>query len=249
MIGFVLDNPSVYLIEVCYTLRDITGEMIAASTICKLLKRYGITRKKIRQIALQRCESLRGAFMAQSFLFQREMFVWVDETGSATRDTIRKYGYALRGMRAEYQRLLVRGKRVNAIAAMSSTGIVALELKTDTVNGDIFFYFLRGSLIPNMMPFDGMNPRSIIVMDNCTVHHVQAVKEILRQAGILVLYLPPYSPDLNPLEEAFSYIKGYLRKHDELFQSIPSPLDIIKTAFDSISEEHCQSWISHSCYL
>ena len=151
VIGFVLDNPSVYLIEVCYTLRDITGEMIAASTICKLLKRYGITRKKIRQIALQRCESLRGAFMAQSFLFQREMFVWVDETGSATRDTIRKYGYALRGMRAEYQRLLVRGKRVNAIAAMSSTGIVALELKTDTVNGDIFFDFLRGSLIPNMM--------------------------------------------------------------------------------------------------
>ena len=86
-------------------------------------------------------------------------------------------------------------------------------------------------------------------MDNCSVHHVE-VTELLRQAGIVVLFLPPYSHDLNPLEEAFGYIKGYLRKYDELFpQSIPSPIDLIKTAFDSITEEHCQAWISDSGYL
>ena len=96
---------------------------------------------------------------------------------------------------------------------MSSTGIIALDLTTDTVNGDKFFDFLRGSLIPNMMEFNGMNPRSIVIMDNCSVHHVEEVTELLRQAGI-VLFLPPYSPDLNPLEEAFGYSKGYLRKHD-----------------------------------
>ena len=67
------------------------------------------------------------------------MFVWIDETGSATRDTIRKYGYALRGMRAEYHRVLTRGKRVNAIAAMSTSGIVTLDLMIDSINGDNFF--------------------------------------------------------------------------------------------------------------
>ena len=249
VIGFVIENPSVYLAEVCYTVHDITGEAVSTSTICRLLKQYGFLRKKIRQVALQRCESLRGAFMAQVCLLKREMFVWIDETGSATRDAVRKYGYALRGMRAEYHRMLVRGQRVNAVAALSSNGIVALDLTTDTVNGDTFFDFLRGSLIPNMMPFNGTNPQSIIVMDNCSVHHVQEVKDLLWQAGIVVLFLPPYSPDLNPIEEAFSYIKGYLRKHDELIQSLPSPLDIIKMAFDSISGEHCQAWISDSGYL
>ena len=249
VIGFVIENPSVYLSEVCCMIHDITGETVSPPTICRLLKRYGFSRKKIRQIALQRCESLRGAFMAQAFLFQREMLVWSDETGSPVRDAIRKYGYALRGMRAEYQRLLTRSKRVNAIAAMSCTGIVALELTTDTVNGDKFFDFLRASLIPNMMPFNGTNPHSVLVMDNCSVHHVEEVKELLKQAGIVVLFLPPYSPDLNPLEEAFSYFKGYLRKHDELLHSIPSPLDLIKTAYDSISEEQCQAWISDSGYL
>ena len=136
------------------------------------------------------------------------MFVWIDKTGSASKDAIRKYRYSLHGMRPEYHRLLTRGKRVNTIAAMSSTGIIALDLTTDTLNGE--------------------------------------VAELLRQAGIIALFLPPYSPDLNPIEEAFGYIKGYLRKHDKLF---PYPADLIKTAFDSIIEEHCQAWISNSGYL
>ena len=213
IIGYVMENPSVYLNEVCYNIQDITGEAISPSTVCRLLKRYGVSRKKIRQIALQRCNSLRGTFMAHTFLYRREFFVWIDETGSASRDAIRKYGYSLRGTRPEYHRLLTRGKRINAIAAMSSTGIIALDLTTDTVNGDKFFDFLRASLIPNMMSFNGTNPQSIVIMDNCSVHHVEEVTELLRQAGIIVLFLPPYSPDLNPIEEAFGYIiKRILKK-------------------------------------
>ena len=83
-------------------------------------------------------------------MFSREMFVWVDETGSNTRDHVRKYGYALWGMRPICHRLLCRGRRINAIAAITSSGILALETISDTVNGDLFFYYLRGSLIPNM---------------------------------------------------------------------------------------------------
>ena len=78
---------------------------------------------------------------------------------------------------------------------------------------------------------------------------LKRVKELLKQAGIVVLFLPPYSSDLNPLEEAFSYFKGHLGKHDELLHSIPLPLDLIKRAFDSISEEHCQARILDSVYL
>ena len=79
--GFVIENPSVYLSEVCYNIRDITGEAVFPSAVCRLLKRYDISQKKIRQVALQRCDNLRGAFMAQTFLYQRDIFVWIDETG------------------------------------------------------------------------------------------------------------------------------------------------------------------------
>ena len=57
-----------------------------------------------------------------------------------------------------------------------------------------------------MMPFNGSNPRSVIIMDNCSVHHITEVSYLLHQVGVLVLFLPPYSPDLNPAEEAFSFV-------------------------------------------
>ena len=70
----------------------------------------------------------------------------------------------------------------------------------DTVDSTFFFDFVRGSLLPNMLPFDGSNPWSVAILDNCSIHHVQSVRELFRQAGVLVLFLPPYSPDLNPME-------------------------------------------------
>ena len=74
-----------------------------------------------------------------------------------------------------------------------------------------------------MHPVDGSSPNSILIMNNCSIHHISEVKELMRQSGIVMLFLPPYSPDLNPVEEAFSYIKNYLQKHDQLLQVIPDP--------------------------
>ena len=109
---------------------------MSTSTLCRLLASYGMTRKKVQHIALQRCLDLRASFVANVFTFSKEMFVWVDETGSKMKDMLRKYGYALRGERAVCPRLLVRGQRISAISAMSTEGIVANELTNDSVNGE-----------------------------------------------------------------------------------------------------------------
>ena len=246
VIGMILHEPSLYLGELCQQVHDIFDLEVSPATICSLLKRYGVSRKRIRQVAKQRCDSLRGAFMAHCFLFKRNMFVWVDETGTDNRDHIRRYGYAFRGMTPTCTRKLVRGKRTNAIVAMSSSGIIASQIITTTVDGD---NFLRGNLVPMMQPFDGSSPNSILIMDNCSVHHISAVKDLLQQAGILLLFLPPYSPDLNPIEEAFSYVKNYLRKHDQLLQAIVDPTDVIQAAIDSITQDHTNAWINHSGYI
>ena len=126
----------------------------------------------------------------------------VDKSGCNRRDN---FGYAMRGERPAYHRFLHRGRRVSVIAALCTDGVIAVESIMSTVNGD----YVRGSLIPNMLPFDGTNPRSIGVLDNCSVHHVESVVELFRGAGILVLWLPPYSPDFNPAENAFSKVKYY----------------------------------------
>lgn len=111
-----------------------------------------------------------------------------------------------------------------------------------------FFDFVRGNLIPEMLPFDGSNPASIAVLDNCSIHHTQQVADLFKYAGILTLYLPPYSPDYMPIEETFSYIKYYLKDHDEVWQAMDDPKPLIQAAFDSISAKQCNAWITGCGY-
>lgn len=72
---------------------------------------------------------------------------------------------------------------------------------------------------------------------------------MVTDAGILTWFLPPYSPDLMPIEEAFSYMKSYIRKDDELLQVISSPKDVTTEAFHSIATEFCNSWITRAGYV
>lgn len=227
-----------------------TNTEVSPSTVCKLLASYGLTRKKIQHVALQRNMKHRGLFTANISSFPKEMLVWVDETGCDKREMLRKSGYSFRGERAVYQKLLVRGRRISAIAALSWTGgILDVEITNESVDGDKFYDFLCGTLIPSMHPYDGLSSNSVVIMDNCSIHHVNEVQQLLDNAGILVFYLPPYSPDLNPIEAAFSYVKSYLKQHHDVMDAFPNITTLVKAAFDNITIEFCQAWITHPrCY-
>ena len=123
VIGLIIASPDLHLSELVSKVYETTGTTVHVSTICRLLADHGFTRKRIQHVALQRTMELRAAFMASVYLFSKDMFVWIDESGSDSKDQLRKYGYALRGERAVCRRLLVRGKRVSAIAAISTEGL------------------------------------------------------------------------------------------------------------------------------
>ena len=162
--------------------------------------------------------------MAEIQFFGVNQLVWVDETGSDNRDSIRKFGYSLKGKPPVYNRFLHRGERISAICAMSTNGVLEYTFTKGTVNGEVFLDFIQGTLIAEMLPFDGENPRSILIQDNCSVHHVQPVTETPRQMGILILFLSAYSLDMNPIEELLSYFKNYLKDHDMVLQAMQDPL-------------------------
>ena len=110
--------------------------------------------------------------MAAVVVFSAEKFVWVDKSGCDRRDQNRKFGYALQGERPVFHRLLYRGQRISVIAALSTEGVVCTEIMKGTVDGNKFTKFVQGKLIPEMMPFDGENPKSIAILDNCSIHYV-----------------------------------------------------------------------------
>jgi len=244
----VLEKTSIYLHELQRAPAQTTGMLVSEATICRTLKRYGFMRKKMKYAARQRSDLIRAEYQAEITVYDPSMLVFVDESGSDQRNATRHYGYALRGYSPQSFKFLSRLKRLSAIAAITISELLCYELHEENVDGDTFYLFIQRTLLPNLLPFNGHNRNSVVVMDNCSIHHIQPVKELAKQLGIVLLYLPPYSPDYNPLEEAFSYVKNYLRRHDELLQAIPDPTCVIKAAFDSITANHLRSWVSHAGY-
>ena len=161
-------------------------------------------------------------FMAYVLQYPRDFFVWTDETGTDRRDQLRKFGYALRGEPAVCCCILSRGTKISAMCAMTSDGVLEYEATTGSVNADKFMDFIRRRLIPNMQPFPARH--SILILDNCSIHHAHDVKTLLGSFRILVLFLPSYSPNYNPIEELFSYIKYYFKAHDDIIQAIGNQL-------------------------
>ena len=80
-----------------------------------------------------------------------------------------------------------------------------------TVDGDRFYSFVLKHLLPHLMPFHGLNPHGVVVMDNCAIHHVEGITSMIEDVGALVHFLPPYSPDFNPIEEMFSKVKTEMK--------------------------------------
>ena len=246
ILALVFNNPTLYLREICQKITEVTSVTVSPETVCRVLQRNGYTRKKVLQVAKQRSVVYRSYFLANALQFSRELLVWTDEMGTDRRDQLRMFGYALKGERAVCHRTLTRGTRISAIAAMTSDGVLGYELTTGSVNVDRYFDFVRGCLVPCMQPFPGKH--SILILDNCSVHHAHHIEAMLYSLGIPVLFLPPYSPDLNPIEELFSFVKRYLQCHDDIIQATNNPVPIIHSAFQSVTKYQCEGWITHSGY-
>ena len=99
------------------------------------------------------------------------MIVWLDETGSDKRNARRRYGCYLRGMIPVDFRLTVHGKRLSSVGIMSVRGIEDVDTYEGNINGDKLCHFVQRCLVPILQPFNGINDRSVVVMDNASIHH------------------------------------------------------------------------------
>jgi transposase len=144
------------------------------------------------------------------------VLVWIDESGFA-KDMPRRRGYAPIGQRC-YGRFdwHARG-RTNVIGALLGFHLVAVGLFECSVNADVFLAWINHVLLPQLPP------AAVILLDNATFHKRADIQKALRQAGHILEYLPPYSPDLNPIEHKWAQAKA-IRKQthcavDDLFRS------------------------------
>ena len=107
---------------------------------------------------------------------------------------------------------------------------------------------LSSALLPLLMPYNGVNTHSVVVMDDATIHHLQRVQDMILGVGALIRFLPAYSPDLNSIEEVFSKVKRYLKANDTLYLSTQSPCPFVLSAFHTVTQEDCINYIKHAGY-
>ena len=86
-----------------------------------------------------------------------------------------------------------------------------------------------------------------MVMDNASIHHADQIVDSLEDLGVLVYFLPPYSPDLNPIEELFSKVKSAMRANEYILEDYDLETSIL-CGFISVTSEDCLNWINHSGY-
>ena len=143
---------------------------------------------------MQQSDEKGAELMEEMSYISTNMIVCLDETGSDRRNERRKRGYHLRGMTSK---ITVRGKHLSSIGIMSTRGVEDVDTYEGSINGDNFCEFVElRCLVPILQPFNGINDRSIVVMDNASIHHVDRVVTTIQNMVALVRFLPPYSPDL-----------------------------------------------------
>ena len=95
---------------------------------------------------------------------------------------------------------------------------------------------------------NGENAKSVVITDNASVHHVDSVVETFKQLGVLIYFLPPYSPDFNPIEESFSKLKSVMQANEQLLDSGLDIEALILTGLSSFTPDDCIAWINNAGY-
>jgi transposase len=194
--------------------------------------------KKRQMGASERDEFVRAAW--RTLIARRidaERLVFVDEMGSNT-SLAPVHAWAPRGERARCSVPRNRGKNTTLLASMTSEGVGPCVAVVGSTTAAVFEAYVERALAPTL------RPRQVVVMDNLGTHKGERVQKLIEERGCEVLFLPPYSPDLNPIEEAFSKVKALLRQagartREALIEAMGRALDVVTTKDTRGFFEHC----------
>lgn len=172
-------------------------------------------------------------------LLDPERLVFIDETWAKTNMT-RSHGRAPRGRRLRAKVPHGRWRTLTFLAALRHDRIDAPCVVDGPINGRIFLAYVEQFLVPTLKPGD------IVIMDNLGSHKSLAVRRAIRAAGAKLLFLPPYSPDLNPIEQVFAKLKTLLRKAGE--RTLEATWKRIGELLDRFTAQECANYLSNAGY-
>jgi transposase len=239
LLVLVTQQPDATLAE----LRDRLGAGVHLSTVARALTRLRLPRKKkVRHAAEQDRPDVRhkrAAYRGRAAGVDPDRYVFLDETGVNTAMG-RLYGRAPRGERLVDKVPLAHWRMTTVVAGVRSDGVVAPFAFEGAMDGLTFESYVEQILVPCLRPGD------IVVLDRLSAHRGRAVARAIRKVGAGVWYLPPYSPDCNPIENIWSKVKALLRKAAARTQE--ALWEALRQAIKAVTAEDCRNTFAHCGY-
>ena len=176
---------------------------------------------------------------AEQPLLDAQRLVFIDETAVTTK-MVRHYGRCLRGKRLVGSVPHGHWKTLTYVAALRIDGLTANFVLDGAMNGTSFLAYVEQVLVPTLRKGD------VVFVDNLPAHKVVGVPEAIEAAGATLRFLPAYSPDLNPIEQAFSKLKAALRKGAA--RTVTRLLKLIGRIAKTLAPEECANYFRHAGY-
>ena len=181
----------------------------------------------------------RQEFQAAQKFLDAARLVFLDETAATTNMT-RRYGRAAVGERLVDAVPFGHYKRVTLVSALRRDGLSAAMTIDGSMTGDRFVAYVEQVLLPTLQPGD------VVILDNLSAHKRAEARELIEAAGCALIFLPAYSPDLNPIENAYSKLKALLRKAKE--RTVEGLQRFLFAALDAFKSQECANFFAHCGY-
>src|SRR5271165_809344 len=238
--GWVPSQPDTTLIELQQKLEKAQRLHVSLGRLWQVLRQMGSAAKKKSLHASERDteanQRRRQSFQETIARIAPERLIFLDESGVTTQMT-RGYARAYGGQRVAEATPQGHWKILTILSALSLRGLLATMTIEEPTDGDIFLAYVEQVLCPVLRPGD------VVIMDNLSAHKVAGVRERIQAAGAEWLYLPPYSPDLNPIEKAWAKLKQLLRA---LKARTAEALELaLAQLLPSITPDNAQAWFRH----
>jgi transposase len=219
------------------------GAQVSVSALWRFCRRHQITRKKKTAHAAEQdrpdIRKRREAWFEGQLDLDPERLVFIDETWAST-NMARRYGRAPRGRRLRAGVPHGRWKTTTLVAGLRTSGVVAPFVLDGPINRAAFEAYVEKVLVPALRPGD------VVILDNLSSHKGARVRAMIEAVGASLLYLPPYSPDFNPIENAFAKLKALLRKAAE--RTVEGLWRAIGRLIDVFTPTECANYFAAAGY-
>ena len=166
-------------------------------------------------------------------------YIFIDESG-VTTDLLRRYGRSPRGVRLRDYTPYGHWQTHTVVAGLRVDGLVAPAVFDGPIDNPTFLAYVEQVLVPTLRPGD------VVVLDNLTMHKQPEVQAAIERVGAWIRFLPPYSPDFNPIEQAFAKLKAFLRAARP--RSFDQVVELVAIALDLFSPAECLNFVRHCGY-